>query len=136
MKLEDANKLTLQEACDYAMDKIVKQGGRCMINNSCAYGDDEGNHCAVGWLLDETNPALMEYEGGVGALDYELKEHMPNFFNEEGAIDALCDLQDVHDETSADLIKRKLKELSQYIDVDKPIYKEWLELRKAQEKAA
>ena len=64
---------TVQEACDYAVEKMVAQQGRCMRegkdgDETCAYGDGKGNHCAIGWLLDHDDPDLMKYEGSVVCL--------------------------------------------------------------------
>jgi hypothetical protein len=68
MKKENVDKMSLQEAMDFSINKIVEQGGRCMIDNNCAYGNNKGQHCAVGWLLDEDNVALMRAGGGVSSL--------------------------------------------------------------------
>ena len=42
---------TIQESCDYAVSKIVEQGGRCVDELGCVYRRGE-KHCAIGWLLD------------------------------------------------------------------------------------
>lgn len=105
---------TIQQAADYAVKKIVEQGGQCMApmrpddedddELECAYSDDHGNHCAIGWLLDHDNPALMTYKGSLQSMadmcwagfdDYPLPELIKeniNFFNA---------LQDFHDEKFA-----------------------------------
>ena len=75
MKKQDVDNMTLQEAVDYAMFKIVEQGGRCRsLQGLCAYGNAEGKHCAVGWLLDEDNQELMGFNGGVYNLVMTVKK--------------------------------------------------------------
>lgn len=74
MKKEDVNKMTLGEAVNFALGKIVEQGGRCLKvagwcdNPICAYGNGDGKHCAVGWLLDEDNDTLMSSDFSVEAM--------------------------------------------------------------------
>ena len=68
----NTDEMNLQQAVNYSVSKIVAQGSRCMmhINGSadCAYGDGEGNHCSVGWLLDPNIRNLMEWGGSVNDL--------------------------------------------------------------------
>ena len=59
LEKEEVDKMTLQEAFDYAVQKIVEQGGRCIDNHMCVYGNTRGMHCAVGWLLDENERSLI-----------------------------------------------------------------------------
>jgi len=96
VKKEDVDKMTLQEAMDYAIDKIVEQGGRCMSRSDrCAYGNDKGQHCAVGWLLDEENEELMSYKGGVVELLGMFEGHVPELIEIEHR--AFEDFQNLHD---------------------------------------
>ena len=46
---------------------LVEQGERCISEDgsSCLYGNDKGQHCAVGFLLPEENGALMGFDEGV-----------------------------------------------------------------------
>lgn len=64
--------MNLQQAVNYSVSKIVQQGSRCMrvtdVSADCAYGDGEGNHCSVGWLLDHNNGVLMAWDGSVNDL--------------------------------------------------------------------
>jgi hypothetical protein len=59
---------TLQQVSDEIAGKLIKQGKQCLLGNGCAYGDGEGNHCGIGWLLDESDEAVMRYVGGVNSL--------------------------------------------------------------------
>ena len=96
MKKEDVDNMSLQEAMDYAINKIVEQGGRCMgRSDRCAYGNDEGHHCAVGWLLDEDSEELMSYKGGVGELLGMFEEDVPELICTEHR--AFEDFQNLHD---------------------------------------
>lgn len=78
MKKEDVDKMSLQEACDFAVSKIVEQGERCVTiydgNISCSYGN-EGLHCLVGWLLDKENSELMNFRGEL--VDEDFKNLLP-----------------------------------------------------------
>ena len=112
---------TPQEAADYAVKKIVQQGGQCMAplhsdndDLTCAYSDDKGNHCAIGWLLDHSNANLMTYKGSLQSMydvcscdlkDYPLPELIKdniNFFNA---------LQEFHDEKTSGRRKTSLEDL-------------------------
>lgn len=98
MKVESLNKMGLQEIVDYAVKKIVEQGGRCLNGlGNCAYGDYEGNHCAVGWLLDEDNNSHMCATGGVGNLinAHEHDPYFPRVFKENKYL--FQELQRFHD---------------------------------------
>ena len=68
MNIQEVNAMTVQQAVEYSLDKIVKQGERCMRGDDCTYGDGEGNHCAIGWLLDTNNADLMGAEGSVSDI--------------------------------------------------------------------
>ena len=124
---------TLQEACDYAVAMIVKQGGRCMEKGEygykqdfCVYGNDKGEHCAVGWLLDDTNDALMRFEGDVTELIGDSKISIPSLIHKN--IDVFTSLQVFHDSEAASRRRYYLSRLSEDIDTDKPQYKQWLEM--------
>ena len=124
---------TLQEACDYAVAMIVKQGGRCMGETSegyntisCLYGNDKGGHCAVGWLLDDTNKDLMTYSGAVTDLIRDFKISVPSLIHKN--IDVFDSLQSFHDVEAAGTRHYYLSRLSEDIDTDKPQYRQWLEM--------
>ena len=128
MKKEDVDKMTLQEACDYAVTKIVQQGGQCLgKNNSCAYGNNNGRHCAIGWLLDENNDDLMRHEKSIYDL-YEIHySKIPKL---------ICDslyifryLQSFHDSLFQTERRIYLSRLSTLIDTTtNPCYQQWVEM--------
>ena len=61
---------TIHQVADEIFKTLVKQGKQCMTptGKGCSHGDDEGNHCAIGWLLPEDDPLLMNFEEGVSDL--------------------------------------------------------------------
>jgi len=126
----DLDTCTLQEACDYAVAMIVKQGGRCIRYSSgfCAYGNGEGEHCAVGWLLDDTNKDLMAFRGGIDILlaSSASKISVPPLIHKN--IDVFDSLQSFHDLRETGERRYYLSRLSEDIDTDKPQYKQWLEM--------
>lgn len=102
MKKELVDAMTLQEAMDYAVQKVVRQGRRCFSSieddelPACMYGDTEGNHCVVGWLLDHSNYDLMTFEGAVSSLlSSRHAEEVPKIIYDN--IDAFTELQVAHD---------------------------------------
>lgn len=98
MKKEAVDKMSLQEAMDYAINKLVEQGGRCIgRNDRCVYGNDKGHHCAVGWLLDEDHEDLMRLTGGVLGLLGGFDEDVPELIEiEHLAFQAFQSLHDSH----------------------------------------
>ena len=87
--------MTLQESIDFAVEAIVKQGGRCMANESvCAYGQGD-RHCYIGQLLDHDNADLMESGDGVHALCANYKSAVPNVIREN--LHLFTTLQRFHD---------------------------------------
>jgi hypothetical protein len=130
MKKEDVDKMTLQEAMDYSINKLVKQGRRCRIENECAYGNSKGQHCAVGWLLDEDNDGLMNAEGGIYVLMTDHRAALPKLILENEA--AFIEFQKFHDFESFGSRSRYLLEIEGYgIDVDtNRNWKKWLEMCK------
>jgi len=136
MKKEDVDKLTLQEACDYAIAKLVEQGCRCMEQNkfckeapSCSYGNDEGQHCAIGWLLDEEDPALMRFEANLyGLLRSEsLQDKIPDVIKLN--YEALEAFQQLHDARRLCNREEAFDKLDTYIDVKtNPNYQKWVDM--------
>lgn len=119
---------TVQEACDYAVFKIVEQGERCLSNGgSCAYSDRHGSHCAVGWLLDTTHPNLMNYSGSVRGLIREHEELVPEVIKQNTSLFVI--LQMFHDVASQADRKEALVGLNDKgINTDAPQYKQWVEM--------
>lgn len=91
----DINNCTVQEACDYAIKQLVNQGKRC-VNGDCVYDDGNGNHCAIGWLLDHDDGDLMGFVGGFMHLMVEHKGKLPTLIRKNAEV--FDRLQDVHDD--------------------------------------
>lgn len=130
MKSEEVDKLTLQEAMDYAVQKIVEQGVQCMTANGdrCLYGDDQGNHCAIGWLFDETDPVLMGSQSGVYELLAEYGEYIPALIHAHAS--AFTRLQEFHDTKHKHERELHLESLRDWhsIDVSAPHWQQWIDM--------
>lgn len=124
MKIEVANSMTVADLCEYAVKKMVAQGKQCTIKvdpddgttNVCVYGDGQGNHCALGWLLDEENEALMNYRGGVHALWQDMPEFVPTPVAENK--DLFATLQNLHDTGDMKYLKELREAHRVLVDVE------------------
>ena len=57
---------SIEEVVEEIFSLLVKQGGRCVDEDgSCMYGDSEGNHCAIGFLVGDE---FADYENSFSAL--------------------------------------------------------------------
>lgn len=124
----DINTATVQEVCDYAVAKIVEQGGRCYNEDGdfCMYSDNKGKHCAVGWLLPEDDE-LMDFEGGVYTLVGDYPDKVPTLIANN--IDAFGVLQSLHDADLSRFRKRNIEDLQQEgVDTSAPQYQQWVEM--------
>ena len=79
--------MTLQEVLDYIGSKLADQGKRCVTgdlysSNSCCYGDGNGSHCAVGWILDSKDESLMYWNGGIDSLLNRYPSKVPSIIKE------------------------------------------------------
>jgi hypothetical protein len=131
MNIEDANKMTVQEACDFAVSNIVVQGKRCVRNanrHTCMYGNASGNHCSIGWLLDETNKELMDIEAPLHDLLKVHKNLIPKVIINNVYTFEL--LQGFHDATSTKERAGHLMELEQTgsVDTSAPHWAKWVDI--------
>lgn len=124
MKKEDVDKMTLQEAVDYSVDMLLKQGEPCRDGEKCLYGDGLGNHCSIGWLLDDKNDTLMDDVGAVNGL-YD-SDNVPELIKDN--IDAFSSLQLLHDCDNMDNWDGRMERLLQYIDISTDRYEQWRSL--------
>lgn len=97
MKPEQLEQMTIQEACDYAVKQIVKQGYQCRDgdNGDCAYSDGQGGHCVIGWLMDESNSDMMDYIGEVDDFIDCFEDGLPLVILNN--VEILKNLQGFHD---------------------------------------
>jgi len=127
----DINTATIQEACDYAVTKIVEQGGRCVdTDGKCNYkGVSEDQHCAVGWLLVHDYPHLLGKNSSVGVLTLRAEENgleHPAILKEHSRV--LNVLQAFHDESESLERSFVLDLLSTHIDISAPQYQQWVDM--------
>ena len=130
MKVNEANKFTLQGLVDYAVRKIVEQGKRCLDESGCSYGN-ENNHCVVGWLLDHDNKNMMKFKGGIVSLIHEFYEELPVLIRKESGLFEL--LQDFHDAPRKKERKEILGVMKGYyknISFESPYFARWIEMGK------
>jgi len=132
MDAKDLDKMTLQDACDYSVKKIVEQGGMCMdgcrVAPGCVYENSKGMHCAIGWLLDSSNSDLMEAEGGLSALIEVHKSQLPGLITDPDNEGAFSILQVFHDVPSKDERQAQFNRLSEHINTTAPQYQQWVEM--------
>jgi len=116
---------TAQEYCDYAVQKIVQQGYRCVDGyDRCVYADENGNHCAVGWLLDEDSP-LMKHLGSVMGL--KIRNHLPSHL--VPFAETLQVLQRFHDSAFKCIRVEDMQELNGLgIDTSGEHWQKWVEM--------
>lgn len=130
MKKELVDQMTLQEAFDFAVTKIVEQGCRAMMDagHRCAYLNSEGHRCAASWLLDETNKRMMKENVRVTDLVHEYEDDVPKLMlNNSLAFDYL---QLFHDQPYSHERIIISNELTERFDIDttgKP-WKDWIEM--------
>lgn len=98
MKKEEADSKTLKQLIRFVLTKLIKQGVRCVngVAGMCKYSDDKGNHCAVGWILDESNEILMKHGGGLYELLEEHADVLPDTLIENERV--WTKIQELHDE--------------------------------------
>lgn len=117
---------TLQEACDYAVLKIVEQGKQCYQYGYCAYSDASGNHCAVGWLLDEKSDAMI-FEGDIYDLIYSHNDIPELITDNQNVFDCLQRFHDL--EGKEDRIATMLSMEKVYnISVSAPQWNQWVNM--------
>ncbi|MBF84500.1 MAG: hypothetical protein CL489_08505 [Acidobacteria bacterium] len=127
MKKEQVDEMSLSEAVNYALSKIIEQGKPCKNNGYCAYGYD-GNHCAIGWLLDEDDDALMGYNGSLNYLIIDYGDKVPDLIKDNTCI--FEPLQKIHDVSNKEIFNTKLYELNAYaVDIDQDLLDKWIAIK-------
>lgn len=129
MKPEQLEKMTIQEACDYAVKQIVTQGGQCRNgdNSDCAYSDGQGNHCVIGWLMDESNQDMMGYIGEVDDfIDCFEEELPPMILDNQNVLQCLQSFHDIQVLGIREELKGNLTELG--IDTTGEHWQQWVEM--------
>lgn len=93
---------TLQEVVDDIAAVMIQQGCLCLNDELCAYGNEQGEHCPVGHLLPEDREELMSSPQGVRGLCELYPDLGPNDQFIRDNIEAMEDLQRLHDGSAAD----------------------------------
>ena len=121
---------TAQEACDYSVQQIVKQGGRCydVVNSTCMRGDGQGNHCAIGWLLDPNNKELMGCTSTIRILVDDFQDEIPQIIRDH--VEVFLWLQGFHDEGYS-IVREAYRNRLRYdhnIDTSAPHWQQWVDM--------
>jgi hypothetical protein len=127
MNMNEVDAMTVQQAIEYALDNLVMQGARCMGAGDCSYGDKQGNHCAIGWLLDANNRELMRYKGAVNDIMVDFSSHVPLLIKDN--LDTFLTFQGFHDAISLQEREHNRGYLeSAGIDTSHPNFQKWIDL--------
>ena len=130
MTKEEVNNMTVQEACDYAVNKIVEQGRRCMEGITCIYSDGGNGRCFIGWLLDGDLTDLTQVKGTVSclAVDPLTKDMVPELISRNRNL--FMTAQRFHDSPERAHRESSLRSLGVYgLDVKtNPNYQQWVEM--------
>ena len=121
---------TAQEACDYSVRQIVKQGGRCYhkARGRCLHSDGQGNHCAIGWFLDPDNEDLMNYVQGVRDVVDDFQDEIPQIIRDH--VEVFLWLQGFHDEGYS-IVREAYRNRLRYdhnIDTSAPHWQQWVDM--------
>ena len=121
---------TVQEACDYSVQKLVEQGGRCydVVDGDCMYGDGHGKHCAIGWFLGPDDEDLMKYEGYVRGLSQKFSGRIPQVIKDQ--VEIFVCLQEFHDDSHSNDRERCRKVLrdNYKIDTSAAHWQQWIDM--------
>ena len=120
---------TAQEACDYSVQKLVEQGGRCydVVDGVCMYSDGQGNHCSIGWLLDPDNKALMNYDESVQEVVDEFQDDVPQIIKDHVCLfDGLQKFHDYSDRIIRENYRNRLRD-NYKIDTSAPHWQQWVD---------
>jgi len=121
---------TAQEACDYSVQQIVAQGEQCYnkARGRCLHSDGQGNHCAIGWLLDPNNKELMGYDGGVQGVVDDFPDEIPQIIKDN--LDMFTELQRFHDEPRSQRreILRDVLRVAHNIDTSGAHWQQWVDM--------
>lgn len=132
MKIEQANKMTAQELCDYAVAKIVEQGGQSLSESSgiCAMLGSNGRRCAFSYVLDGDDPVCMRYIGPASGFIEEHQGKVPAAFLESPEI--ADKLVGFHDAVTKSLRRSDAECLHKLgISTDAPQYQQWIDMGEA-----
>lgn len=136
---------TVQEAMDFAVQKIVEQGAKCGDSSGCVYEYDD-MHCAVGWLIaptDDDSPEAWEaydeilehlWDSSIDTVMNYVEEnevhklrHLPNFQLIADNTPLFSLLQNFHDVGTTEERRSAMHVLSEHgIDTSGNHWQDWL----------
>jgi len=121
---------TAQEACDYSVQQIVAQGEQCYnkARGRCLHSDGQGNHCAIGWLLDPNNKELMGYISAIRLLVDDLPKNVPQIIKDN--VKLFGTLQEFHDEgysIDREAYRNRLRD-DHNIDTSAAHWQQWVDM--------
>lgn len=130
--MKPINEMSLQEACDYAVKKIVEQGEMSICSdNICVYENSNGSRCAVGWLIDDAE--VRKFSGSLSSLlSSKHYDKLPKIFKDEHNQYVFGLLQLFHDLKTKLLRADYLEQLSTCIDTSNPVYASWVQMGKVE----
>jgi hypothetical protein len=129
MNIQEVDAMSVQQAIEYSLDKLVKQGKRCMNDSDCAYGNGEGNHCAIGWLLEADNKDLMKSGGSVNGIIDEWAVFLPSLIiNNQETFTFFQGFHDALYKKRRSMYKGNLKDSG--IDTSHSNFQAWIDLGK------
>jgi hypothetical protein len=127
MNIQEVDAMTVQQAIEYSLDKLVKQGERCIREGVCSYGSSGGNHCAIGWLLDANNRDLMRFEGSASDISEDYTYFVPLLIHSNK--EAFNTFQHFHDTLYKAEREGLMHELEDSgVDTSHPNFQAWIDL--------
>ena len=102
------------EVADEIFKALLKQNAKCMDHAICAYSNEKGQHCAVGFLLPEDDSNCMDYAGPIDELsdDPTIDLGVNSLFIEDH-VNELMHLQKIHDHAGSPQVETYFTELNQ-----------------------
>jgi len=121
----DTTGKSLNKVCEEIFKALVDQGEQCLDKDgNCAYGNDKGHHCVIGFLLPENNPELMKFVGDLSNL-IDLGDLGSNTDFIQSNLEALYTMQEMHDykarSCDRDRLQSEFNISNKYID-------QWVEM--------
>ena len=121
---------TAQEACDYSVQQIVAQGEQCYnkARGRCLHSDGQGNHCAIGWMLDPNNKDLMGCTSTIRILVDDFQDEIPQIIRDH--VEVFLWLQGFHDEGYS-IVREAYRNRLRYdhnIDTSAPHWQQWVDM--------
>lgn len=133
--------LDVQTLMDYAVEQIVKQGGRCVTEDGyCCYINEVCHSCVIGWVMRRTN-LINLLKGSLpfpndGSLQQIVEGATKEGYQElasliQGNLNLFGSLQWFHDKELKSTRSRWLKEIKEAhptLNFEGKHFQEWVEM--------